>query len=191
MLVDATDFVMRDWNDVAGTIASSNAGQLFRGARQVERLSAVYESISGQIPRSTSALTFATQRQCRERPCASIVPDGKSFTLRQHVSLLQLPDDWYKPRALDPRRRLFRTRVQGLRAADSGSRSKQHWIERHRLERVNPDDPNSPIKNPIVYYIDRGIPEPIRTATKQGVSWWIRGIRPRRAEGCVQSRRSS
>jgi len=38
---------------------------------------------------------------------------------------------------------------------------------------VNPADPNSPIRNPLVYYIDRGIPEPIRTATKQGVSWWI------------------
>jgi hypothetical protein len=38
---------------------------------------------------------------------------------------------------------------------------------------VNPNDPNSPIKNPLVYYIDRGIPEPVRTATKQGVSWWI------------------
>src|SRR4029079_88472 len=41
------------------------------------------------------------------------------------------------------------------------------------MERVNPNDPNSPIKNPIVYYIDRGIPEPVRSATKEGVSWWI------------------
>jgi hypothetical protein len=47
------------------------------------------------------------------------------------------------------------------------------WISRHRLERVNPNDPNSPIKNPIVYYIDRGIPEPVRSATREGVSWWI------------------
>ncbi|MGI8507921.1 MAG: zinc-dependent metalloprotease, partial [Gemmatimonadaceae bacterium] len=48
----------------------------------------------------------------------------------------------------------------------------QRWIARHRLARVDPNDPSSPIKNPIVYYVDRGIPEPIRTAVKQGVSWW-------------------
>src|SRR4051812_2952946 len=46
------------------------------------------------------------------------------------------------------------------------------WTAPPRRERANPADPNSPIKNPLVYYIDRGIPEPIRTATKQGVSWW-------------------
>ena len=48
----------------------------------------------------------------------------------------------------------------------------QNWIARHRLERVNPADPTSRIKNPIVYSVDRGIPEPMRTATFQGVSWW-------------------
>jgi hypothetical protein len=46
------------------------------------------------------------------------------------------------------------------------------WIARHRLERVNPTDPSSPIKNPIRYYVDRGIPEPLRSATLAGVRWW-------------------
>ena len=48
----------------------------------------------------------------------------------------------------------------------------QTWAARHRLERVNPNDPKSPIKQPIVYYVDRGIPEPLRTATLQGVAFW-------------------
>src|SRR5262249_10853121 len=48
----------------------------------------------------------------------------------------------------------------------------RHWIARHRLERENPDDPTSPIRNPIVYYVDRGIPEPIRTATLEGARFW-------------------
>ena len=103
---------------------------------------------------------------------ASIVPDSRSFTLRQHISLLQLPDAGYQPRVLDPRVGYFAVTFKDY-AQPIQLPLEQRWAARHRLERVNPSDPNSPIKNPLVYYIDRGIPEPIRTATKQGVSWWI------------------
>src|SRR5260221_210112 len=34
---------------------------------------------------------------------SQIVPDGRAFTLREHASLVQLPDDRYTPRELDPR----------------------------------------------------------------------------------------
>jgi hypothetical protein len=37
---------------------------------------------------------------------------------------------------------------------------------------MNPNDPSSPIKEPIRYYVDRGIPEPLRSATLEGVRWW-------------------
>ena len=62
----------------------------------------------------------------------------------------------------------------------------QDWIARHRLERVNPNDPNSPIKNPIVYYVDRGIPEPMRTGDVPGRELVGGGVRPGRAQGRVQ-----
>ena len=62
------------------------------------------------------------------------------------------------------------------------------WAARHRLERVNPNDPNSPIKNPIRYYVDRGIPEPIRTATLQGVKWWEQAFDRAGTQGRVQGR---
>jgi hypothetical protein len=48
----------------------------------------------------------------------------------------------------------------------------QRWAARHRLRRANPSDPTSPITEPIVYYIDRGIPEPVRSATVEGARWW-------------------
>ena len=48
----------------------------------------------------------------------------------------------------------------------------QRWINRFRLTRANPRDPNSPITNPIVYYVDRGIPEPLRSATVEGAKFW-------------------
>ena len=173
ILVDATDFVMRDWNDVTGTIAANNEGS-YSVARD---RSSIYRPYTKAFPENSEidvALTFATQARPGQT-IASIVPDGKSFTLRQHISLLKLPDDGYKPRVLDPRTAfsgvIFKDYAQPIQ-----SPLEVRWINRHRLERVNPGDPGSPIKNPIVYYIDRGIPEPVRTATREGVSWWIRAF---------------
>jgi hypothetical protein len=169
-VVDATEFFMRDWNDVVGTLANSNEGA-YAVARE---RSSIYKPYTRAFPENTEvdvALTFATQGR-PGRIVSSIVPDGKSFTLRQHISLLPLPDAGYRPRVLDPRVGFFGITFKDY-ARPIQQPLEQRWIARHRLERVNPNDPNSPIKNPLVYYIDRGIPEPVRTATKQGVSWWI------------------
>ena len=170
MVVDATDFFMRDWNDVVGTLVSSNQGSY----SVAKDRSSIYWPHTKAFPENTEidvALTFATQSRPGET-IASIVPDGTAFTLRQHISLLPLPDPGYKPRVLDPRVGFFGIVFKDY-AQPIQQPLEQRWIARHRLERVNPADPNSPIRNPLVYYIDRGIPEPIRTATKQGVSWWI------------------
>jgi hypothetical protein len=169
-LVDATDFFMRDWNDVAGTLSQNNEGS-YSIARD---RSSIYRPYTRAFPDNSEidvSLTFATSARAGQT-VASIVPDGKSFTLRQHISLLKLPDDAYKPRVLDIRMGFFGITFKDY-AQPIQSPLEVRWISRHRLERLNPSDPNSPIKNPIVYYIDRGIPEPVRSATREGVSWWI------------------
>ncbi len=173
MLVDATDFVMRDWNDVSGTLAQSNEGS-YSVARDRSSAYAPYTKAFPDNSEIDVALTFATQG--RPGPTvSSIVPDARSFTLRQHISLLKLPDASFKPRVLDPRMGFF-----GITFKDYAQPIQNpldvRWISKHRLERVNPGDPNSPIRNPIVYYIDRGIPEPVRSATREGVSWWVQAF---------------
>lgn len=169
ILVDATDFLMRDWNDVSGTLQQANEGS-YSVARD---RSSVYRPYTRAFPENSEidvALTFATQGKPGQT-VSSIVPDGKSFTLRQHISLLKLPDDGYRPRVLDPRMGFFGITFKDY-AQPIQSPLEVRWIARHRLERVNPADPNSPIRNPIVYYIDRGIPEPVRSATREGAKWW-------------------
>ncbi len=168
LLVDLTDVAYRDWNDVAGTLTRSNQGSysVARDRSYIDR------SHTAAHPSSTEidvALTFATSG----RPGSivnRITPDGRAFTLRQHLTLLPLPAG-YQPRAMDPRVGYF-----GVTFKDYGQpiqrALEQRWISRHRLERVNPSDPNSPFKEPIVYYVDRGIPEPIRSAILDGVRWW-------------------
>ena len=82
-----------------------------------------------------------------------IAPDGRAFTLRQHLTLLPLPDAATSLARMDPRVGYF-----GVTFKDYGQpiqrALEQRWISRHRLERVNPNDPNSAFKDPIVYYVD-------------------------------------
>jgi hypothetical protein len=168
-LVDLTEVAYRDWNDVAGTIARLNQGTytVARDRSSVDRAHTKSYPTNSEID---VALTFATTG----RPggiMGRIAPDGRSFTLRQHLSLLPLPDAGYRPRELDPRVGFF-----GISFKDYGQPLQRaletRWISRHRLERTDPADPRSPIKNPIVYYVDPGIPEPVRQATLDGVRWW-------------------
>ena len=170
LLVDATDFFLRDWTDVGATLAAQN-----EGAYSVAKdRSSIYRPYTKSFPENTEvdvSLTFSASGR-PGNTVSSIVPNGQAFTLRQHVSILPLPDDSYKPRVMDPRVGYF-----GIRFKDYGQPLQSpldvRWIARHRLQRVNPLDPNSPFINPIVYYIDRGIPEPVRSATVEGARFWV------------------
>ena len=84
------------------------------------------------------------------------------------MSLIQLPDDGYHPRAFDPRAGYYDSSYRDYSAA-LGQPIDIHRIVRHRLEKR--DAAGDPVK-PIVYYVDRGAPEPIRSALVEGASWW-------------------
>ncbi|MFI5213351.1 MAG: zinc-dependent metalloprotease [Gemmatimonadales bacterium] len=169
LLVDATDYVVRDWMDVTGALQAAQQGA-YALARD---RSSVYRPYTRGFPTNTEvdvALTFATPG--RPGPIVSqIAPEGTAITLREHMSFLPLPDDAYRPRAADPRIGYFGITFHDF-AQPIQAPLEQRWIARHRLERTDPSNPRSPVKDPIVYYIDRGIPEPIRTATVEGARFW-------------------
>jgi hypothetical protein len=169
LLVDATDFVYRDWLDIAGTLTRSQEGN-YALARDRSSIDRAYTKAFPGNTEIDVALTFAAQG----RPggtVSSIVPDGRAFTLRQHISFVELPDAGYRPRMLDPRVGFFGITFRDYAQPMQGS-LEQRWISRHRLERTNPNDPNSAFRKPIIYYIDPGIPEPLRTATVEGARFW-------------------
>jgi len=170
MLVDATDFVYHDWSNVIGTLTANREGS-YSVARD---RSSIYRPYTKAFPDNTeidASLTYALAGGAPGRTVDYITPDGRAFTLRQHISFVRLPDAGFDVRRMDPRVGYFGVSYKDY-AQPIQSPLEQHLAARHRLERVNPADPTSPIRNPIVYYVDRGIPEPIRTAVKQGVSWW-------------------
>lgn len=170
LLVDASDLAYRDWNDVAGTLARSN-----QGSYSVSRdRSSIVHGLTSAFPDNTEisvALGFTLGGGRAGNIVRQVLPDASALLLRQHISLVRLPDAGYRPRELDPRVGYF-----GISFRDYAQPIQrplvQQWISRHRLERTDPADPRSPIRNPIVYYVDRGIPEPVRSATLEGARWW-------------------
>ena len=169
LLVDATDFLMRDWNDIAGTLTRSRQGS-YAIARDRSRIFKPYTKGYADNTEIDVAITLAATGDAGGA-LRRFVPDARALNFRQHITLLRLPDDGFRPRLADPRVGYFGVTFKDY-AAPIQSQIERTWASRHRLERVNPNDPKSPIKQPIIYYVDRGIPEPLRTATLQGVAFW-------------------
>lgn len=169
LLVDASDLFMRDWLRVGVRLREAKEGE-YGFARD---RSTVHLPFTKNFPDNTEidlAQTFTTGG-APGRTVEQVSPDGQAITLRVHFSLVRLPDDKYRPRNEDPRVGYFSVSFKDYSQPFSG-RLDQRWITRFRLERKDPNDPKSPIVNPITYYIDRGIPEPMRSATVEGAKFW-------------------
>ncbi len=102
---------------------------------------------------------------------ASVSPTAESVTLREHYSLVELPDSNYRPREDDPR-----AGYGGLTYVDYstpiGETMVRHFIRRHRLEKKDPSAAVSDPVKPIEYWVDPGAPEDVRKALVEGASWW-------------------
>lgn len=173
LLFDATELAMRDWNDIGGTLARSQQG-VYAVARDRSRIHKPYTKAFPDNTEIDVAITLAPQGN-PGGGLGRLAPDPRALNFRQHITLLKLPDDNFRTRVADPRVGFFGVSFKDYAQPIQGQ-LEQQWAARHRLERVNPNDPNSPIKNPIVYYVDRGIPEPLRLATLQGVGFWTQAF---------------
>jgi hypothetical protein len=169
VLVDATAFFLSDAHGVADRLRESNQGQY----RLDESRSAVYLPHTKSFPKNTeveATLTFTTEGApgplVRET-----VPTPQSLTVREHHSFVELPGPGYTPRALDPRVGVFAVQFYDY-ASPFNTPIEKRWIVRHRLQKRDPEAAISEPVKPIVYYVDNGTPEPIRSALVEGASWW-------------------
>ena len=169
-LIDVTDFFLQDMFNVRGVIQRAQ-----QGAFRLDRnRSAIYSSRTKAFPKNTeieALLTFESDAPGRE--ITRHTPDGRSLTLRQHHSLVELPDDNYRPRAFDPR-----VGVNPLTFYDFSRpfnvEPELRWIARWRLQKRDTAAARSAPVKPIVYYLDPAVPEPYRTAFREGARWWNR-----------------
>jgi hypothetical protein len=168
LLVDATDFFIQDVHDVIGTLRRSNQGTYSLDKTR----SAFYLPRTKNFPQNTEVeVTLTFTGQATGGFVRSVTPSSNAITVRQHHSFVQLPDDKYKPRKFDPRAGYFGTSYYDYSTPISEPIEKR-FINRHRLEKKDPTAIVSEAVEPIVYYLDRGTPEPIRSALLDGARWW-------------------
>ncbi len=168
VLVDATSFFLRDAHNIAERLRDTNQGRFELDATR----SAIYLPRTKGFPLNTEVETTITFTS--DAPGALVrdtVPAPRAVTVRQHHSLVQLPDNAYKPRRLDPRVGVFAVDLYDY-ATPLIEPLEKHWIVRHRLEKRDPSAAISDPVKPIIYYVDNGTPEPVRGALIEGASWW-------------------
>src|SRR5581483_11775659 len=153
-LVDATAFLLRDAHGVTERLRMARQGSY----RFDESRSTFYLPRTKGFPKNTEVETIITL--AGEEPgglIRGVTPTAQSVTVREHHSFVELPDGDYKPRAFDPP-------------------IEKRWILRHRLQKKDPNAAVSEAVKPIVYYVDNGVPEPIRGALVEGASWWAQAF---------------
>ncbi|MBS0491768.1 MAG: zinc-dependent metalloprotease [Proteobacteria bacterium] len=168
ILVDISSFLTRDGIGVADAL--KQAGE--PGYKLVPDLSIADPGAVKVFPEN---LEFeARQTYASDTPgpeVRNIAPDPKLITFEVRHSLVKLPEPGYQPRAFDPRTGGFSTMVLDY-AAPLGEEIVQRYANRFRLEKTDPAAARSPVRKPIVFYVDRAAPEPIRSALVEGAAWW-------------------
>ena len=168
VLVDATKFLLRDAHGVAHTLKRNKQGTY----KLEESRSAIYLPRTKAFEKNSefeATLTFVGQAEGDW--IRSVTPTANAVTVRQHHSFIELPDADYEPRVFDPRCGYFSISYQDY-ATPIVEPLVKRFITRHRLEKKNPAARISEPVEPIVYYLDRGAPEPIKSALMDGAGWW-------------------
>lgn len=168
VLVDATDFLLRDAHHVVETLRDEKQGTYKLDLSR----SAIYLPRTKNFPDNSefeAILTFVGDKPGRF--VEQVVPSPDAITVHEHNSFIKLPDDGYKPRAYDPRAGYFDIHYMDF-SAPLGDRIHKRFIIRHWLQKKDPNAAVSKPVKPIIYYVDPGAPKPIRDALIEGASWW-------------------
>ena len=182
VLVDATAFLLNDAHGVAEKLKAKKQGTY----KVDDARSAIYLPLTKSFPKNTefeATLTFAGEPEGDW--IRSVTPTPKAVTVREHHSFVELPNDDYEPRVFDPRSGYY-----PMSYADYATPIQEplvkRFIQRHRLRKKDPAAAMSEPVEPIVYYVDRGAPEPIKSALIEGASWWNQAFEAAGYEGAFQ-----
>lgn len=170
VLVDATDFLFSDVLHIANRLRESKQGSY---SLDLSR-SAIYLPGTKNFPLNTeleTTLSFVNSDGKPGEYISSVTPSPEAITLRVHHSFVQLPDDNFRPREADPRSGFF-TNSYFDYSTPVYEPIQKNFIARHRLQKRDPSAAVSEPVRPIVYYLDNGTPEPIRSALLEGARWW-------------------
>lgn len=167
-IIDITDFLMQDTHGVIGRLKLTKQGSYSldksKSALAMERTKAFPKNIELDI-----TLTF--KGDAKGANIRSVTPNAKLVTVAQHHSFIELPDNGYEQREFDPRSGASPFAYYDY-ATPVESPILKRFIRRHRLEKKDPTAAVSEAVEPIIYYLDNGTPEPVRSALLEGGRWW-------------------
>nr|WP_298998535.1 zinc-dependent metalloprotease [uncultured Allomuricauda sp.] len=167
-LIDITDFLMRDAHGVSARLKSRKQGNYSldksKSAFAFERTKAFPKNVEFDM-----TLTFKGTPQGDW--IRSVTPNPNLVTVAQHHSFIELPDNGYKKRVFDPRCGSYPFTYYDY-ATPVQEPILKRFVRRHRLEKKNPNTAVSEAVEPIIYYLDNGTPEPVRSALLEGGKWW-------------------
>lgn len=175
VLVDLTPFLIQDAVGAIQDIARSKQGSFKLDASR----SAIYAPNTRNFPLNSEFEVIITLTGDNAGPfLREVVPTPSIVTMHQHHSFVALPDleadkksKAFTPREFDPR-----IGYGGIQFFDYATPISEpivkKYISRHRLQKKDPTSMVSEAVKPIVYYMDPGAPEPIRSALMEGTAWW-------------------
>ncbi len=172
VLVDIGGFLTRDAMGIAETLKATGQGTL----RPVADLTLVDPAAAKAFPENLeleARLTFAVETPGGE--LSRIAPDARVATFTVRHSFIKLPEPGFVPRDFDPRTGAFDTVVTDF-SAPLNQAMVRRYASRFRLEKTDPAAERSPVVKPIIFYIDRAAPEPVRSALVEGVAWWAQAF---------------
>jgi hypothetical protein len=171
VLVDATDFFLSDVHRVGERLSETKQGMYKVDASR----SVIALEDTKAFPKNTEVeaeLTFVTDGAAEGSYVRDVTPDPHALTVRERRSFVALPEDGFVPRRFDPRAGYFPTSYRDYTTL-LGEPLEQRFIIRHRLIKKNlACERACEAVTPIQYYVDRGAPEPIRSALVEGARWW-------------------
>lgn len=167
-IIDITGFLMQDTHGVINRLQRADQGSYSldkdKSAIALDRTKAFPENIEFDV-----TLTF--KGTPKGEYVRSVVPNPGLITVAQHHSFVALPDDGFEQRAFDPRSGAYPFSFYDYATPVEESLIKR-FIPRHRLKKKNPEAEVSEAVEPIIYYLDNGTPEPVRSALLEGGRWW-------------------
>ncbi len=168
LLIDYTPYLLSDVHGVTRKLKQKKQGAYSLDSSR----SAVYMPRSKSFLKNTeleAVLTF--KGSMPGEYVKQAVVDPYAISLNLHHSLVELPDNQYQPRKFHPGAGYWSVEHKNY-AATLSEDMKVRYIPRHRLIKKDPNSPVSEAVEPIIYYLDPGVPEPVRTALIEGASWW-------------------
>ncbi|WP_428618820.1 zinc-dependent metalloprotease, partial [Shewanella sp.] len=167
-LVAINELVLNDLHGIKDTLEQTKQGHY-----QLDKESSlILPQGVKSFERNSDVDVLLTFKGAKAGPqVAEVTPDGKALSLRMRYSFVALPDDNYQPRAYHPNSGYLSDEYLDYGTEIDRDIVQRHLL-RHRLQKVTPGNAPSEVVKPIIYYLDPGVPEPIRSALLEGARWW-------------------